>query len=242
MNIAICDNEIFFLRQMEEVVKSNQLIDSIESFSDMNVFFEKLDSGKKYDIVFMDIEWNNDSKNGINYASQINRKQSDIQIIFITAFNDIYSENIFFEEINLCGYLKKPINPQYLNILLVKAKTILDSRENDILTIKNNGQIEKINIGKIMFLESKGHKVTITKTDGVSYIYDKLDVLQQKLGRRFLRIHKSYLVNMDYISQLEGRTVSLNSDRVLPISKSSSKEAKTTYLRYLRDKIREIDK
>lgn len=242
MNIAICDNEIFFLRQMEEVVKSNQLIDSIESFSDMNVFFEKLDSGKKYDIVFMDIEWNNDSKNGINYASQINRKQSDIQIIFITAFNDIYSENIFFEEINLCGYLKKPINPQYLNKLLVKAKTILDSRENDILTIKNNGQIEKINIGKIMFLESKGHKVTITKTDGVSYIYDKLDVLQQKLGRRFLRIHKSYLVNMDYISQLEGRTVSLNSDRVLPISKSSSKEAKTTYLRYLRDKIMEIDK
>lgn len=242
MNIAICDNEAFFLHHMEELIEGNELIDSFDSFSDMNVFFDKLDSGIEYDIVFMDIDWNDNSENGINYAAQINRKRPEIQFIFITAFNDTFSENIFFEEVNLCGYLKKPVNPQYLNILLEKAKANFDSRENDILTIKNNGQIENIYIRKIMYLESKGHKIAIIKTDSESYTYDKLDVLQKKLGRRFLRIHKSYLVNMDYISQFDAKSVSLGQDRILPISKSSSKEAKTTYLSYLRDKIKEIDK
>lgn len=241
MNVAICDNEELFFSQLKKILAENEFIDSVEVYSNIEKMFSKLEEGENYDIVFMDIDWKNDSENGINFASRINEINPDIQIVFVTAFNDVYSENIFFEKLNLCGYLKKPIKPQYLKILLEKARMTIKKRESNILSIKNNGQIENIKADCILYLESRGHKVTITKNDGISFTYEKLDDIQKRLGSNFLRIHKSYLVNMAYISQFEGKNVVLNKEKKLPISKSSSREAKTAYLKYLRESIKKID-
>lgn len=241
MKAAICDNEKIFLNQMAEVIGAKECIDVYDTYLSIEELFQKLKDGEKYDIIFMDIDWKNDAENGINYAAKINQDNPDIQMIFVTAYNDIFSENIFFENLNLCGYLKKPINSEYLGILLEKAEKTIRNNENSILTIKNNGLIENIKVNAIIYLESQGHKVTITKTDGISYTYEKLDTIQERLGNNFLRIHKSYLVNMDYISRLEGKSVVVFNEKVLPVSKSFSKDSKTLYLKYLRGRIKEIN-
>lgn len=239
MRVAVCDNEEIFLKQFKDTMKAVDKIQEIDCYSDISMLFPKLQTGLKYDIVFMDIDWNDGSHTGINYASMINGIYPDVQIIFVTAYNDLYSQDIFFEPVNLCGYLVKPVNIDNLNNLLVKAEKKIYEFKSKVLTVKSNGNVETIAIGRIIYAESKGHQVFIYKNDSVSSVYEKLDEIQNRLGERFIRIHKSFCVNMDYIHKIEGRMLILSDGNELPISRNLQRGVKEKYLAYLRSKMRE---
>lgn len=239
MKVAICDNEAVSLKLLEEAVGAFAQIEHYDLFQKIEDFFAKLNEGERYDVVFMDIEWGKENETGVNYASLMNKNYSDIQVIFVTSHNDIYSQHIFFEPVNLCGYLTKPVNPEFLETLIHKAEQKIKENTSKILSVKSNGQVEAIPICKILYAESQGHHVIIYKKDSAVSIYDKLDDIQKRLGNSFLRIHKSYCVNMDYIHKIDGRQVILSEGVVLPVSKPLMKETKELYLKYLRSQMKE---
>lgn len=236
MKIAICDDEMIFLEQMEELLKGCKDIQCIDKYDNIDALNEMLPK-IKYDVIFMDIEWNKGKENGTHYAAKINEKYSHIQIIYVTAYNDRFSEAIFWEPSNLCGYLVKPIKYEKLLLLLDKARKNIEQQEEEQLALSYNGVSEIVSFHDIIFMESRAHQLFVYTRNKTISLYGKLDDYEDKMQRSFLRIHKSFLVNMNVVKRIERKEMCLKTGIALPISKSRYKDVKDRYFKYMGEQL-----
>ena len=129
MHIAVCDDEKNCLDNMEQLLKSYPGISRTEYYQKLEDLSAALKSGITYDLILMDIEWNQSTENGIQFAAQYNLLSPQTQFIFVTAYNDKFSQKIFWETINLGGYLVKPVQKENLEKLLDKVRDKIFSSE-----------------------------------------------------------------------------------------------------------------
>ena len=232
MHIAVCDDEKNCLDDMEHLLKSYPGVSRTEYYQSLDDLSAALKNGITYDLILMDIEWNQSTENGIQFAAQYNLLSPQTQFIFVTAYNDKFSQKIFWETINLCGYLVKPVQKENLEKLLDKVRE--KNFSSEALMIQHGGTTEKIPSSQIRYLESKAHQLVIHTMSGEITIYEKLDVYEKKLHKDFVRIHKSFLVNMQYIRRIEMKEVTMQDGTVLPVSKARYSASRDKYFRFMR--------
>lgn len=236
MKIAICDDEMVFIKQMEGLLKGIPEVKSIDKFDDideLNAFLEK----DTYDLIFMDIDWKGHEKTGTQYAAAVNDKYPNVQMVFITAYNDRFSESIFFEKVNLCGYLVKPIKFNNLEFLVQKALNNIKKRQEETILVQYRGVTETISISDIMYMESKAHQLCISTITGQIQIYKKLDDYEEIMDASFVRIHKSFMVNMEYIKRIERTSLTMKNGTVLPISKTKYQGVKDKFFKFMSEQL-----
>ena len=96
---------------------------------------------------------------------------------------------------------------------------------------KMEKEMDKRKMNPIIYVASPGHKlethIQTEKKREVRVVREKLDDLEKRLsGSNYLRVHKSFLVNGDYIQNICRYEVLLSSGRKIPISKSRYKEVR----------------
>ncbi len=96
---------------------------------------------------------------------------------------------------------------------------------------KMEKEMDKRKMNTIIYVASQGHKLEMhiqtEKKREVRVVREKLDDLEKRLsGSNYLRVHKSFLVNGDYIQNICRYEVLLSSGRKIPISKSRYKEVR----------------
>ena len=103
--------------------------------------------------------------------------------------------------------------------------------------IKVNSQLVKINTDDILYIVSKGDHSFIHTTSAVYEVNALLNLLSEKLQERnFMRVHNSYVVNLDRISSIEGTSLLVNKT-IVPVSQANIK-ALTTRLNVLKNRMR----
>jgi two-component SAPR family response regulator len=122
MKIAVCDDDKGCLDSMKRLLAGYPGISRTEYYQDLSQLSEALENGMGYDLVLMDIEWEGMEQDGIAYAAQYNARSPQTWFIFVTAYNDKFSEKIFWEKVNLCGFLVKPVRKEHLEKLLDKVR------------------------------------------------------------------------------------------------------------------------
>lgn len=203
---------------------------------------ELLKAHSDIDVVILDIMIHGD-KDGIDLAKIINTTYH-IPFIFLTSHADkqIVARA---KKVNPYSYLLKPFNDRQISIAIEMAlsnfsknapvKDLLkehkpDEQENEILKIKDslflkkNNRYERVYLSDILFLEADSNYTTIyTKAD--KFIYSMvLKKLEEKLPKTmFLRVHRSYIVNMQSVEGFEGNQLNINNQKV-PVSKSHHNE------------------
>ena len=232
MKIAVCDDDKNCLDSIKRLLAEYPGISRIEYYQELSQLSEALENGTTYDLVLMDIEWEGNEQDGITYAAQYNVHSPQTWFIFVTAYNDKFSQKIFWEKVNLCGFLVKPVKKENLEKLLEKVREKIFS--SDALILQHGGITEKIANSQIRYLESNAHQVVIHMMSGEIIVYEKLDFYEKKLQKEFLRIHKSFLVNMQYIRRIEMKEATMQDGTVLPVSKSRYSAARDRYFRYMR--------
>lgn len=236
MRVAICDDEKIFFEQMESLLNQIEEISCVDRYDDIDKLHENLEE-ETYDIIFMDISWQGKEDTGVQFAASINDKNPNIQIIFMTAYNDKFAESIFMEKVNLCGYLIKPIKMQNLQFLVEKARKNIMRNQGEKILIKQKGNARSVLFSDILYLESQGHQLYIhTKTEKI-LLYKKLDEYEEQMNTTFVRVHKSYLVNMNCIKRIERTQLMLNNGAVLPISKNRAASTKNKYFRFMSEQL-----
>lgn len=236
MKVAICDDEKIFFEQMEYLLKQIETVSRIDKYDDIDILHANLEK-ETYDMIFMDIAWKGKEDTGVQFAASINDRYPYIQIVFMTAFSDKYAESIFFEKVNLCGYLIKPIKIQNLRFLVEKARKNMMHNQEEKILIKLKGNTQNVLLSDILYLESQGHQLYIyTKTEKI-LMYKKLDEFEEQMNTSFVRIHKSYLVNMNYIKRIERTRLTLHNGTELAISKNRAVAAKNKYLRFVSEQL-----
>jgi DNA-binding LytR/AlgR family response regulator len=150
-------------------------------------------------------------------------------LAYITAFSDYAIEGYRTEPLRYL--LKRNIDqllPEcveaMLNKLLVGTRTVT----YDLV----NGR-RKLHTEQISYIESQGHRLIfhIRKADAPPYhLYAKLDEVETDLtAYGFIRIHKSYLVNIKCIKELKNYNVAMETDILLPIPKAKYRHVKERY-------------
>lgn len=232
MRIAICDNESIAIDALQQKINRVTKINYIQRFTSIQQFWSVIEDGETFHIVFMDIDWEQ-SNDGIDFAARLYELRPNTQVIYVTGYNDRFSQQIFLQPANLCGYLIKPVDEELLCSLLQKAENTFANQTEEKLLVQQKGIIHAVGFREIIFLESVGHQVLIHTNDRLISCYERLEVIKSRLPNRFLQCHKSYLVNMDYIQHIEKSGILMNNGELIPVSKAQYANTRSSFFRYM---------
>jgi DNA-binding LytR/AlgR family response regulator len=181
------------------------------------------------DILIMDIMLKDG--NGIEIVKRLQYSHPQLKVIYLTGIIN-YATAIF--ETNPSYFLVKPINEEKLIDAIAKVSRDISFDKSDSIFIKLYGTEMMLHRRDIMYVESQGRKLILHMCDGrKTEIYEKMDVTQEQLGPTFVRSHKSFLINMKYITERTNKEFFLSDGTVLPISKPNLKDAKIKFVAYL---------
>ncbi|MCH1981189.1 LytTR family DNA-binding domain-containing protein [Ruminococcus sp. OA3] len=232
MQIAICDDEKFYRDRIKALLDrylgDRRLEFTITMFGSGKDFLQQSENLVKYDIVFMDI--NMDEMDGIDTAMRIRAFHSKTYIVFVTAFISYVLEGY---KVDAVRYIIKDTLeaavPECMDAVMHKM------RLQQVSFPFMEGE-RKLYTDNILYVESRRHKSVFfyLESNIVNYqIYDKLDCIEQKLSvYGFLRIHKSYLVNMKHLQKLSNYTAVLDTGEVLPVPRLRYQGVKKAYVAY----------
>ena len=171
------------------------------------------------DLVFLDIEM--PEMTGLELLDQLTVSP---QIIFTTG-NKEYAFEAF--EYDVTDFLKKPITQLRFAKAIEKAlqrQNQLDaiataSSKNEIY-IKSDGRFIRIPYESILYFENVGDYVKVITTDGNHIIHGSLKSIDSRINHpRFLKVHRTYIVNLDKIKDIEDNTLVIEKS-VIPISRA----------------------
>ena len=144
-------------------------------------------------------------------------------VIFTTS-NSRYAYEAF--ELEAVDFLKKPFRFKRFEkaiekaVQLQKEKNTLTSNSNDIY-IKEKGKYKRILLDDILYFENVTDYVCIKTISGTYTIISTLKSIDSKLPRdRFMKVHRSYIVNLDKILDIDESTLVVDK-KVIPISRSN---------------------
>lgn len=194
------------------------------AFEAMNILHQE-----KVDILFLDIKM--PSLSGIEMLKTL---QNQPKVILTTAFSEFAVESY---EYGVIDYLLKPIAfERFLKtinkILLPQNIDFNNGKAEEKLTIqptfiffKANKKIFKYYLVDILFIEGSGNYIKVhAQNDKPLMVLDKLTDLLEKLPpRQFLRVHKSFIINISHIIKIEGNVLFIR-DREIPISNTFRKD------------------
>ena len=227
----------------EELARASLKL-SLQKFQQISVInecsngFEAVKAIKEFkpDVVFLDIQM--PKLNGFDVVELLADEAP--QIIFVTAFDE-YAIKAF--DANALDYLLKPVNPDRLKIAIkrledkisIEAKPDFKNAMKEIvqknlplqrILIKENTKVHVIPVNEIIYIEAQDDYVLIQTLDKSYLKNERLANLEAELDPQvFIRIHRSFLVNIDYINRIESyskdsKLVKLKTGFEIPVSRS----------------------
>jgi len=232
MDIAVCDDNRLFIEEFREQLLTMPMVENIFVFSDLDSFLISIDTGKRYDVVMMDIEWGNHVA-GMDAAEELYKLCSEIKVIYVTGRIDRYSQQVFLHRANLSGYLTKPVDPELLRANLQKVADSLPYNEQPSLVLRQKGVPVSIPMREICFIESNGHTINVHADTETVTVYERLESIMRLLPIGFHQCHKSYIVNMSQIRRFQSSEILLKNGERVPVSRSKYNETKEAYFKYM---------
>ena len=201
LNFAICDDNLNILDKMSKMLESiftkNEL-DAKVSLASNNVD-KVLDYiyCNKTDVLFLDINLRS-SKTGLEIAEAVRQKNKNIYIIFTTAHLEYAMVAYKFKTFD---YLAKPITYERLEETIMRLYDDIYSKPKKYLKIDNKNTI--VDQSEIKFIKRDGMKLIFHTTNKDYEIYSSFNKIMTLLPSNFVRAHKSFIVNIDNIANLD---------------------------------------
>lgn len=236
INIAICDDEKYFLE--EEKLLIMKYFDNKNDMCHIDTFYsgeELLELGmeiNQYDILFLDV--NMKEMDGLKTAERIRYFNQDIFLVFVTAFIRYSPEGY---KVNATRFLIKgegnfefAMN-ECLNAICEKKQ----AREWKYTFHFREGIME-LGLSDIIYITSYLRQLNFILKDEKQTTYtmsEKLDTMEAVLADKgFLRLHKSYLVNRQYIKLIRHYEAELYNGETIAISKARFIDVRNQFLTY----------
>ncbi|MCD8000638.1 MAG: LytTR family transcriptional regulator [Clostridiales bacterium] len=137
---------------------------------------------------------------GAGVARTCKKRIHHLKLVLVVDRLDL-SEHLF--ELQPDFLLFSPLDKNKLKQVILYLEQLVEQEYKRCLTLVTKGKIYRIPYQKILHVESSGHQLCIKTWEEEIWSYGKLDELLERLPSYFLHCHKSYLVNLNYVRQLE---------------------------------------
>ena len=230
MLVAICDDSRIDLLLSKTLVieyfRKRKLSCTVRLYENGTSLLDDLRDNTNFDIVFMDIYVGDEL--GIDIARQLRNNGYENLLIFST-ITDEYAIESYSVRAN--GYILKPYNMTRLESVLDR---VLEKYDTDFMRVKVRNTYVNVPYSDIIYIESCNNRCILHTADEEYSLYMRLDDIEKSLSgdeSRFLRCHRSYIVNMDHITAVDEQFRLDNGESVLIRSKSKA-QIKKHYVAY----------
>lgn len=244
MKITICDDSIKDLLKVEKILLKYKTLYpdknfELEKFSDPSRLYHKILGGKLADIYILDMLM--PGRTGIDLGNLIREAGGESIIIYITASDDYALEAY---GVHAVRYLLKPINENKLFEALDYALSYTKVKTEPLYLIKTKDGLIQRPYSGIEYIENASRRLEVHLSGGevfkTLFIRKSFEEEIREIAEKpnFQQIHKSFLINFDYVKQLTQDSAVMESGRRLPVSKSRAAEVKREYLLFVSGKYR----
>lgn len=233
IKVAFCDDDISILNELRVLldryrVGRNQEIEYTAFRSPLELLAE-IEKGTRFDILFLDVLMPGET--GIDAAAEIRRYDTNVKIIFLTSSAEYavqsYTVGAYF-------YQLKPIWAESFFRLMDSAIAACEKEQGDSLILRCKSGITRIELKQLEYCEVIHRTLFIHLANGsVLESTGSLDELSKQLESSgcFLRAHRSYLVNLDYIQSLSSHSITMSCLAEIPLPRGKYHEVKEAYLK-----------
>ncbi|HEY9190212.1 MAG TPA: LytTR family DNA-binding domain-containing protein [Sulfurovum sp.] len=197
MKILIVDDEALALSRLKRMLHTlgyEEIVEADNAQSAMEAVKEA-----HFDLVLLDI--NMPGTSGLELGYELRYQQEDLAIIFQTAYEE-HALKAF--DIGAVGYLVKPFSMEQLEQSIQRVKREAKQDKNFRLLSKNGENYYLLKPEDIYYVKADLSEVMLRSAKGFSYYPDKISDLESKLlDHDFVRIHRSYLININKIKEME---------------------------------------
>jgi len=164
------------------------------------------------DVILLDIQM--PGQPGTALAAELQRSARPPAVVFVTAHTE---HALAAFDLDAVDYLTKPVQRDRLAAALGRAARRVPARDGAsasevVLVVSERGRVARIPLAEVLYLKAELKYVTL-RTAGRSWVLDdSLTELEQRLGERFLRVHRNALVARDAVRLLERRRMAEHDD------------------------------
>ena len=229
--IAI-DDEPLALRQIKNYIERVEKLDLVALCSNA-IEAKELLKQEQVDLLFVDI--NMPDINGIDFVRGLTNPPL---VIFTTAYSEYALEGFRLDAVD---YLLKPFSFDDFSRAAEKACSLRElhrmrderaasessiesideaSDNNDYISIKSDYKVNLVRYNDIIYIESVGEYIRLHLKDGskLTTLFRLKNMETELPQKNFMRVHRSYIVNIDYVSSFARGKIYLSNGDYVPIS------------------------
>ena len=166
------------------------------------------------DVVLLDIQM--PGQPGTALAADLQRMPQPPALVFVTAHSE---HAVAAFDLDAADYLTKPVKRERLAAALERAARRAPARDaqgaavqEPVLVVSERGRVARVPLADVLYLKAELKYVTLRTASHTWVLDDSLADLEQRLGERFLRVHRNALVARDAVRFLERRRMAEHDD------------------------------
>lgn len=234
IKIAICDDDLSVLNEIKALyeqyrIERNQEL-MCEIFHSPLELLAEIEKGMRLDVLFLDVLM--PGEDGISVAGEIRQYDDTVKIIFLTSSSEYAVESY---TVGAYFYQIKPICAEKFFQLMDSVISECEKVQKCNLILRCKGGITRIDLKRLEYCEVIGRTLWFHLENGkVLESVGSLDELCSKLAHydNFLRPHRSFLINMEYIQSISYKAITMDDLAQIPIPHGKCSEIKNRYLEY----------
>ena len=233
MNIVICDDFESDALAAKEVIKRTaqelHIKTEFDIYSNATEVERKLLMKKEpADILILDIDMPEIS--GLELAERLRADNEDIIIIFLSAHEEFVFKAIEFQPFR---YIRKIRLDAEMPLAIRSAVRVIEKNSDKQIALNTDDGEMKVMISEIMYYETEKRKIAVHLKNGNNFLVNKKIADMQKLINKesFIMIHRSCVVNANYVKNILNGIFVLDNDEKLIVSRPRCKAVKQQLLK-----------
>lgn len=235
IKVAFCDDDLSVLNQLNTLIDKYRVERNQDIvYADFNSPLElmaQIEKGLCLDVLFLDVVM--PGENGIEVAREIRRYDTNMKIIFLTSSAEFAVESY---AVGAYFYQLKPIWEESFFRLMDQVISECEKAQQYSLILRCKSGITRIDLNKLEYCEVIGRTLLFHMENGM--VLERNGSLDELLGylkqyTNFIRPHRSFVINMEYIQNISYKAVVMECLSEIPIPRGKYTELKDMYLEYV---------
>ncbi len=222
LKCIIVDDELMARKNLQRLVDQHSALELLGVFENAEDALLLLNE-QEIDLLLLDVEM--PGLSGFDLLARLSFMPS----VIMTTSKVEYAFEAY--EYQVTDYLKKPIIGPRFNLAVEKVLEIAVNKQaekeagsgHNEIYIKHEGRYIRLPYEEIQFIENVGDYVKIFTAKNSYIVHSTMKSLDEKLGKNFLRVHRSFIVSLNKIVDIEENTLVIG-NKVIPISRANKNE------------------
>ncbi len=218
VKIAMCDDDVESLKVSAKILESAIMeqdfnAEIVTVTTDQNKILNEI-KNQNIDILFLDVDFQNSGKNGLEFASELRKINKDFYLIFLSG-HQRYMHVSFY--VKVFDYLVKPITKDVFNEVVKRLKDDIDISKKLFVHLN---KWKSVRNDVILYIERQNNKTIVVTNYGIETTSKNLETLLKELPPNFAKCHRSYIVNLNNIISLDKKegVITFSNGKTCPVN------------------------